>query len=75
MLVDHNYLQNNMRELSKPNDIFVATSSGDVSLEDLYANNITGDNTSFYTMDEYKMTPFVKKKYTKDGVFDEFTFE
>lgn len=64
-----------MRELSKPNDIFVATSSGDVSLEDLYANNITGDNTSFYTMDEYKMTPFVKKKYTKDGVFDEFTFE
>ena len=64
-----------MRELSKPNDIFVATSLGDVSLEDLYANNITGDNTSFYTMDEYKMTPFVKKKYTKDGVFDEFTFE
>jgi hypothetical protein len=64
-----------MNTVIKPNDIFIAaTTAPDIKLEDLYANNITGDNTSFYSYEDYKLTPFVQKRYTQNGVFDEGTF-
>ena len=65
-----------MNTVIKPNDIFIAaTTAPDIKLEDLYANNITGDNTSFYSYEDYKLTPFVQKKYTQNGVFDEGSFQ
>jgi len=61
-----------MKEVQKPNDIFIATlSAPEASVLDLLQNNINAENTSFLTPDEYKETPFVKKRYTQDGVFNE----
>lgn len=64
------------KELTKPNDIFVATlTSPTASVTDLLRNSITADNTSFLSYDEYKETPLVKKKFTdSNGVFDEQGF-
>jgi hypothetical protein len=36
----------------------------------MYRSNITAENTSLLTAEEYMNTPFVKKNFTKDGVFD-----
>ena len=64
-----------MKEVQKPNDIFIATlSAPEASVLDLLQNNINAENTSFLTPDEYKETPFVKKRYTQDGVFNEQAF-
>ena len=59
----------------KPNDIFIATvNSPDASILDMYRSNITAENTSLLTAEEYMNTPFVKKNFTKDGVFDQESF-
>lgn len=59
----------------KPNDIFIATvNAPDASILDLYRSNITAENTSLLEADEYMNTPFVKKHFTKDGVFDQESF-
>lgn len=64
-----------MKEVQKPNDILIATLSAPASTtKDLLQNNINADNTSLLSRDEYKNTPFVKKAFTKDGVFDENAF-
>ena len=67
-----------MNKLQKPNDIFIATlSKPDATVADLLKNNITADNTSFLTMEEYMETPFVKKskRYNENGVFKEDVFK
>ena len=67
-----------MNKLQKPNDIFIATlSKPDATVADLLKNNITADNTSFLTMEEYMETPFVKKskRYNENGVFKEDIFK
>lgn len=64
-----------MKEIQKPNDMFVANiNSPNAGILDLLQNNIHADNTSFLTPDEYKATPYIKKHYNKDGVFDEESF-
>lgn len=65
-----------MNQALKPNDMFVATISNvGASTLDLVANDINFDNTQFLQREEYKETPFVQKLFTKDGVFDEASFE
>ena len=67
-----------MNKVQKPNDIFIATlSKPDATVADLLKNNITADNTSFLTMEEYMETPFVKKskRYNENGVFKEDVFK
>lgn len=63
-------------EVKKPNDIFVATlKAPEIGTLDLIQNNITADNTSFLSYDEYKNTPLVKKAFTdKEGNFLEDNF-
>lgn len=64
-----------MKEVQKPNDIFIATlSAPNANVLDLLQNNINAGNTSFLTPDEYKETPFIQKRYTQDGVFNEQAF-
>ena len=65
-----------MEEIKKPNDIFVANlSAPEAGVTDFIQNGIVAGNTSFLTPDEYKATPFVKKRYTKEGVFNEDAFK
>lgn len=65
-----------MKEIQKPNDIFVANlSAPEATTLDLLKNNINAENTSLLSPEEYKQTPFVKKKYSDDkGVFNEQAF-
>ncbi len=64
-----------MNEISKPNDILLATlQKPDASYLDLLKNNIVSDNTQFLSRDEYKSTPLIQQKFTKDGIFDEEAF-
>lgn len=62
--------------IDKKND-FIATVlfQPDATLEDLYANNITPDNTKIESADYYKKIPQVVEAFTKDsGEFDEQAF-
>ena len=63
--------------ISKPNDILVATlNNPSLTSYDLISNNINGENTSFFTKDDYKQSDFVKSKFTKeDGEFDDLAFD
>ena len=62
-------------EITKPNDILIATlSNAEASTLDLVANDITFDNTQFLSQEEYKRTPFIQETFTKDGVFNEDAF-
>ena len=64
-----------MKESSKPNDMFLATlSRPDATELDLLKNDINLSNTQLLSRDEYKETPMVKKVFTKDGVFDDASF-
>lgn len=65
-----------MKETNKPNDIFVATALAPKSdALTLLQNDININNTDLLSREEYKKTPFVKKQFTKDGIFDENAFE
>jgi len=63
--------------ISKPNDILVATlNNPSVTPYDLLSSNINGENTSFFTKDEYKQSEFIKNKFVKeDGSFDDMAFD
>lgn len=65
-----------MAEITKPNDMFIASlSAPQAQLTDFLANGLKADNTALLTPDEYKATPFVKKRYTNaDGVFNDVDF-
>lgn len=64
-----------MNAVEKPNDILIATlHKPEASAFDLVKNNINAQNTSLLSKDEYKQTPFVKKYFTQDGVFNEDAF-
>lgn len=64
-----------MKEIQKPNDILIATlSSPQATAMDLLRNDINIDNTSLLSKEEYKNTPFIKKQFTQDGVFNEDAF-
>ena len=65
-----------MNEIKKPNDIFVATIlNPNVSNLDLVQSDINPENTGFLSMDEYKQSKFVQEAFTKDGKFDNSSFE
>lgn len=64
-----------MNSIQKPNDILIATlSAPQANVVDLLQNNINADNTSLLLPEEYKQTPFVKQRYTQNGVFNEDAF-
>ena len=64
-----------MNSIQKPNDILIATlSAPQANVVDLLQNNINADNTSLLKPEEYKQTPFVQQRYTKNGVFNEEAF-
>lgn len=65
-----------MKEITKPNDILVATlTAPEASTLDLLRNNLNADNTALLSKEEYKNTPLIKKQFTKNGVFDDATFD
>jgi hypothetical protein len=63
-------------EINKPNDILVATlNSPNATAYDLMANNVLGNNTSFFSKDEYKKSQYVQEAFkTEDGKFDDMAF-
>ena len=64
-------------EISKPNDIFVATlNNPEATSYDLMSLNINPENTSLYSKDEYKQTKLIQDKFKDaDGVFDDLAFD
>lgn len=64
-------------ELSKPNDIFVATlNNPEATSYDLMSLNINPENTSLYSKDEYKQTKLIQDKFKDaNGVFDDLAFD
>ena len=64
-------------DITKPNDIFVASfNNPDATTYDLMSNDVTPDNTSLYTKDQYKDSKFVQDKFkTSTGDFDNVAFE
>jgi hypothetical protein len=63
-------------EIVKPNDILIATLNNPaLTPYDLLSNNINGDNTSFFSKDEYKQSDYVQKAFkTEKGTFDDEAF-
>jgi hypothetical protein len=63
-------------EITKPNDIFVASlNNPNATTYDLMSSNLTPDNTSFFSKDDYKQSKFVQDKFIgQDGKFDEIAF-
>jgi hypothetical protein len=61
-----------MKEVTKPNDIFVSTLlNPSADIPDLLANGVNGENTGLLPYDTYKNSKFVQKAFTdQDGVFD-----
>jgi hypothetical protein len=65
-----------MDEITKQNDIFVATlTNPQASLLDLQQSNINANNTGLLSMDDYKKSDFVKEKFTQDGKFNDTLFK
>lgn len=64
-------------EITKPNDLFVASlNNPQATTYDLMSANLTPDNTSLYTKDEYKGTKFVQDRFKNDkGQFDDVAFD
>ena len=62
---------------TKPNDMFIATfNAPEATPLELLKSNITAENTSLLSEEEYRNTPFVKKRFTDDkGVFQEEEFQ
>lgn len=65
-----------MQEITKPNDILVATVNNPTSSTyDFLSAQLNPQNTSFLSKDQYKETQFVKDRFTtKDGDFDDISF-
>jgi hypothetical protein len=63
-------------EILKPNDILVATlNSPQATPYDMLSNNVTGENTSLFTKDEYKASEYIQKAFKgEDGKFDDMAF-
>lgn len=63
-------------EITKPNDILVATlNSPNATAYDLMSNNILGGNTSFFSKDKYKESKYIQDQFKKeDGEFDDLAF-
>ena len=63
-------------EISKPNDIFVATlNNPEATSYDLMSLNINPENTSLYSKDEYKQNEKIIQAFTSpDGKFDDNAF-
>ena len=64
-------------EVLKPNDILIATlNAPEATPYDLLSNNITGENTSLFSKDEYKASDFVQNAFKgEDGKFDDAAFD
>ena len=65
-----------MKEVNKPNDIFVSTLLNPTAdIPDLLANGVNGANTGLLPYNTYKNSQFVQQAFTnKDGVFDNDQF-
>ena len=65
-----------MNEINKQNDILVSTLlNPNADISDLIANGINSINTGLLTPEEYKNTPFIKKKFSdQNGNFDVESF-
>lgn len=66
-----------MTNNNKPNDFIAASINGaneNLTLDDLRYYNITPDNTGIQSKDYYKNIPKVKELFTKDGKFDEDSY-
>ena len=63
-------------EITKPNDIFVATIGNPTATTyDLMTLNVTPENSSFFTKEQYKESKFVQDTFKdKDGKFDDIAF-
>lgn len=62
--------------MPKPNDFFAANLNApeNFTFDDFYTHNITPDNTELHDSEYYKNIPQVKKEFTKDGKFDDATY-
>ena len=61
--------------MSRPNDWFATLMyNNPSSFEEIVANGITPDNSSIKSADYYKEQPAVQEAFSKDGKFDEETF-
>lgn len=66
-----------MKEVNKPNDIFVSTIlNPEADISDLIANGINGSNTELLYPEEYKKSKFVQNTFTDEkGVFNDQAFQ
>lgn len=66
-----------MEEKQKQNDAFVSfLSNPNATVKDYLQNGITAENTQLLSLEEYKETPLVKKKFSdENGVFNQDLFE
>lgn len=64
-------------EIKKNNDILVATlNNPGATPEDLMSLNLTPDNTSLYTKEQYKESNFIKQAFRdENGNFDDLAFD
>ena len=64
-------------EITKPNDIFVATlNNPNATTYDFMSAQLNPTNTSLFLKEEYKDSDFVKNKFkTEDGKFDDVAFD
>lgn len=63
-------------EIKKPNDILIATlNNPGATAYDLLSNNITGENTSLLSKDDYKKSNYIQDNFKdENGKFDEIRF-
>ena len=64
-------------KIDKPYDLFVATlNNPQATTYDLMSNNMTPENTSLYTKEDYKSSKYVQDSFkTSNGEFDELAFD
>lgn len=64
-------------EIKKPNDILVATIGNPrATTYDLKTLNLTPDNTSLYSKEDYKQSDYIKEAFkNKEGKFDDVAFD
>lgn len=60
----------------KENDWLVAgILNPEFNTSDFLISGLTSDNTQLLTQEQYKKSPFVKEKFTENGIFNEQAFE
>ena len=65
-----------MKEMQKPNDMFVATlSKNDADIFDFVKSGLTTDNTQLLDRNQYKELKFIQNTFSKNGVFDDAAFD